>query len=178
MGASRKDTLKRWELFADAYVSSGNGAESAKVAGYKGSKQTLAVAGNRLLKKPEVKKMLAAIRKAVKAKPIPITPAVAQQLAHDEAHQERVVGLEEKRALLWKVANKCSEFHVDEDIQEVEEDDGSTTRIITRTERVFMPETTINAIDKMNQMDGDIKTPGAGSGNSLSIENLLLSIGM
>ena len=60
--------------------------------------------------------------------------------------------------------------------EEVDED-GLTTRIITRTERVFMPETTIHAIDKLNVMDGDNKAPGGGNTSDLSIENLLLSIG-
>lgn len=176
MGTTRKETLARWELFAEAYLASdNNGTEAARAAGFKGSNGTLAVSANRLLKKPEVKKMLAKLRKALKAKPIPITKEVGERIAAQEA---RVVGLEDKRAMLWKVASACSELRVDEDIEIIEEDDGSTTRIITRTERVFMPETTINAIDKLNQMDGDIKTPGAAAGGGLSIENLLLSIGL
>lgn len=174
MGTTRKETLKRWELFSEAYLASdGNGTDAARTAGFKGSNGTLAVAANRLLKKPEVKQMLAKLQKAIKSKPIPITREVGEQMA---AQAARVIGLEEKRAMLWKVAEACSELRVDEDIELIQEDDGSTTRIITRTERVFMPETTINAIDKLNQMDGDIKTPGAGGGG-LTIENLLLSIG-
>jgi hypothetical protein len=169
------ETVRKWELFAEAYVLSGNGAEAAHAAGYKGKNNaTLAVAGSRLLKKPEVKAMIAEIRKGIKTKPIPVDMEVVE---HQRKTGQMRVDTEDKRALLWRVANICAEMRVDEDIQEEEQDDGSTLRIITRTERVFMPETTINAIDKLNVMDGDNKAPGGGNTSDLSIENLLLSIG-
>jgi len=168
------ETVRKWELFAEAYILMGNSAKAAQAAGYKGKAASLAVAGSRLLKKPEVKQMIAKIRREVKAKPIPINTEVAINL---EKQQKMRVDIEQKRALLWEVATICARIDVEEDIQEEVDDDGLTTRIITRTERVFMPETTINAIDKLNVMDGDNKAPGGGSTSDLSIENLLLSIG-
>jgi hypothetical protein len=169
------ETVRKWEIFSEAYVLSGNGAAAAGAAGYKGKTATLAVAGSRLLKKPEVKAMIAEIRKGIKTKPIPIDMEVVE---HQRKTGQMRVDTEDKRALLWRVANICAEMRVDEDIQEEEQDDGSTLRIITRTERVFMPETTIHAIDKLNVMDGDNKAPGGGGGGGLTIENLLSSIGL
>jgi hypothetical protein len=169
------ETVRKWEIFSEAYVLSGNGAAAAGAAGYKGKSATLAVSANRLLKKPEVQAMVAKIQEEVKAKPIPVTAEVAQ---HMETKAGIRVDTQDKRALLWMVANKCAESRVDEDIEVTEQDDGSTLRVVTRTIRMFMPETTINAIGKMNQMDGDIKAPGAGNTSGLSIENLLLSIGL
>jgi len=186
MGTS-KTTKSKWARFARAYVLSGCGVTSAEKAGYKGKRASLAVASSRLLKKTEVRNMIEGIQAELKGKPIP-TPVpttapipinfeVAKKLAEDKiVHHRMVVETEDKRALLWKIANICAEVEVNEDIQEEVDDDGLVTRIITRTERVFMPETAINAIDKMNQMDGDIQTPGAATGG-LSIESLLLSIG-
>jgi len=168
------ETVRKWELFAEAYILMGNSAKAAQAAGYKGKAASLAVAGSRLLKKPEVKQMIAKIRKEVKAKPIPINTEVTDHIA---AQEKMRVGTEHKRALLWQVANICARIDVEEDIQEEVDDDGLTTRIITRTERVFMPETTINAITAMNVMDGDNKAPGGGNTSGLSIENLLSSIG-
>ncbi len=168
------ETVRKWELFAEAYILMGNSAKAAQAAGYKGKAASLAVAGSRLLKKPEVKQMIAKIRREVKAKPIPINTEVAINL---EKQQKMRVDIEQKRALLWEVATICARIDVEEDIQEEVDDDGLTTRIITRTERIFMPETTINAIHEMNVMDGDNKAPGGGNTSDLSIENLLLSIG-
>ena len=177
MAASAK-TIRKWEIFAEAYVDSKCGAKAAKVAGYTGKNNaSLSAAGSRLLKKPEVKKIIASIRKELKAKPVPVPIEVIQREEHNATRGTMRVETEDKRALLWEVACHNGRVVTEEDIQEEIDDEGCTTRIITRTERVFDSQGCINAVSAMNIMDGDVKTPATGPGNNLSIENLLLSIG-
>jgi len=171
------ETVRKWELFAEAYILMGNSAKAAQAAGYRGKAASLAVAGSRLLKKPEVKQMIAKIRKAVKEKPVPVPIEVIEREQHEEARGTMRVETEDKRSLLWEVACHNGRVVTSEDIQEEMDDEGCTTRIITRTERIFDSQGCINAIAAMNQMDGDIKAPGAAGGAGLSIENLLSSIG-
>ena len=176
--ATSDRTKAKWGLFAEAYVLTGCGKEAAKQAGYKGKPTSLAVAGSRLLRNPVVRDMIAKIKRELKAQPIPINPAVAEQMASDQAARKTVrVETEDKRSLLWEVACHNGRVVCDEDIQEEIDDEGCTTRIITRTERVFDSQGCINAVLAMSQLDGDIKAPGAATGGGLSIENLLLSIG-
>jgi ribosomal protein S25 len=189
MAASLK-TQAKWALFAEHYVLTGCGNKAAKAAGYGGKDASLRVTGTRLLKNPQVRDLIDTIQREVKAKPLKPKPAkkankpvvigelLDQQLEQTEAARQRVrIDTEDKRELLWEVACHNGRVVTSEDIEEREEMDGSLTRVILRTERIFDSQGCINAVLAMSQIDGDIKAPGQGTGGGLSIENLLLSIG-
>jgi len=176
MTGTRKKTLQKWKVFVDSYVLTSSAAESARAAGYTGKNVGVTACG--LLKKPEIQQMIAKLQKSVIETPVAITPAVVERLKHEEQIvAKRAIKIEDKRALLWDVACHQGRVMREEDICEEVDDEGHTTRIITRTERIFDGQGCVNAILAMSQIDGDMKAPGAAAAGGVSIENLLLSIG-
>lgn len=133
---------ERQARFVGEYIASGgNATEAARRAGYCGSRETLAVAGHRLIRDRNVE---AAIRE--------------QQRANREGLIGRTQG---KRETLWKVAQLCADLEGEVLSEAVETlPDGTLQRTIRIRERVFDPRAAIEAIKELNRMDGDC--PGDG----------------
>lgn len=172
--ATREETREKWITFADAIITlDGSPGEAARIAGYKGKKATLAATASRLLAHEEVQEIIAQRREALKAEGnLPATK-------HEQIREHLAIGREDKRQFLWSLANECARTIRTEDIAEHIDEDGATVRTITVTESVFKPREAIEAIAKLNEMDGDIMPPNVppgGGGGGLSIEQLLLSI--
>ena len=174
MGYSKEQTRQRWTTFADAFITFNDGVKAAKLAGYKGkNKASLSVSASRLLANPEFQELLEERREALKAEGL--LPASNPVMVRERIAIER----EDKRQFLWSLANECARTIRTEDIAEHIDEDGATVRTITVTESVFKPREAIEAIAKLNEMDGDIMPPNVppgGGGGGLSIEQLLLSI--
>lgn len=168
--AVREATLEKWRTFAEGYINTGQGRKAAKLSGYKGNDKTLDVTASKLLKKPEVKKMIAERRAELKAK----GGLPAGDL---ELERERIaISTEDKREFLWNLAKECGKTVRGQDVAEHIDQSGNTVRTITIIESVFKPKEAIEAIRALNEMDGDIVPPKAPPGGGLSIEQLLLSI--
>lgn len=172
-GVSKEQTRQRWITFADAYITFNDAIKAAKLAGYKGkTNASLSVAASRLLAREDFQELMEERRQAMKAESR--LPADNLVMVRDRIAIER----EDKRQFLWNLANECAKTVTTQDVAEHIDSDGNTVRTITITESVFRPREAIEAIAKLNEMDGDILPPKAppGGGGGLSIEQLLLSI--
>jgi hypothetical protein len=167
---TRTKTEAKYLKFAEAWVNTQDGPKAAKIAGYKGKKKTLSVTASKLLKHSRVKEFIQIIQAEIKG------PDPDQELL-----EKLRVGTEEKRDFLWRLANQCAREVYDEDVDE-REIDGEKVRVVTITKTIFRPKEAIDAINSLNEMDGDIRTP-KGGGNlpgtgNVSIENLMMAIGV
>lgn len=165
-------TLEKWKTFAEAYIMlGGKPQEAARIAGYKGSNQTLSVTASKLLARDDIKKIIADRRAELKANGN--LPSTAPEFVRERLAIER----QDKREFLWGLARECAKTVTTKEVDEYMDDNGTLIRTVTITESVFRPREAIEAIAQLNEMDGDIMPPKpqAGAG-SFSIEQLLLSI--
>jgi hypothetical protein len=172
MAASKEKTLEKWRTFADAVIMTGKPTEAARLAGYKGASNVLSATASRLMARDDMKEMIAARRAELKAEGT--LPATDRGLVRERIKIET----QDKREFLWNLANECGKTVRTEDIDEHMDEEGTLIRTVTVTESVFRPREAIEAIAKLNEMDGDITPPkvAPGQGGGLSIEQLLLSI--
>jgi phage terminase small subunit len=158
---------EKYGVFAEAHIATGDGVKAAKEAGYKGNAKTLAVTASRLLKNPKVKAILKAIRKEIK------TPA---QIVCEKIR----VDTEMKREFLWDLAKECAKVvRAEEEIGEYVDSDGQTVKTLKVVESVYKPREAIDAIAKLNEMDGDIApapTGAPGFGSGFTIEQAIMNI--
>jgi hypothetical protein len=161
---TKEATAARYRLFAEAMVNTGKPMESARIAGFQGTDKALAVTANRLKKHPKVQAIIAEIREELKD-----VPTLADKIRIDT---------QGKREFLWNLAHICARVDSTQDVEEEICGDGTIIRTIKVVETVFRAREAIEAIAKLNEMDGDIAPPKqpAGGGGMLSIEQLVLAV--
>jgi phage terminase small subunit len=170
--ATRAETQEKWRTFADAVIMTDKPIEAAKLAGYKGANNVLAATASRLMARDDMKEMIAARRAELKAEGT--LPATDLAMVRERIKIET----QDKREFLWNLAKECSKTIRSEEVAEHLDEEGTLVRTVVITESVFKPREAIEAIARLNEMDGDIAPPKVppGQGGGLSIEQLLLSI--
>ena len=129
-------------LFVEHYIqNASNGTAAARAAGYKGNTATLGAVAHENLNKPHIWDEIRQRRTEIR---------------------ERVeISTQDKRLLLWEVANKCAKWKEVSRSEQVETmPDGTVVKTIHILTSVFDSAAVIKAIHVLNMMDGDYVVPG------------------
>jgi len=128
-------------LFVEHYIqNASNGTAAARAAGYRGNTATLGAVAHENLNKPHIWDEIRQRRTEIR---------------------ERVeISTQDKRLLLWEVANKCAKYGEFSRSMTVETmPDGTVVKTIHVLCSVFDSKNAIKAIEELNRMDGDYAVP-------------------
>ena len=128
-------------LFVEHYVqNASNGTAAARAAGYKGNTATLGTVATENLQKPYIRDEI--------------------ERRREEIREHLEITTQDKRMLLWEVANECAKYGEVSRSEKVETmPDGTVVKTIYVLSSVFKPMAAIRAIDELNRMDGDYAVP-------------------
>ena len=172
-------TEEKYRTFAEVYINSGNGSKAAKLAGYAGNAQTLASTASRLLKNRKVIHWIKTLRAEIKRQPVNAAPTDPDPVPTTALCTAIRINTQDKRELLWRIANDCARIVRDEEeISEYVDSEGRLVKVMRVVESMYRPREAIDAIVRLNEMDGDIKTPkdAPPPGAGLNIESLLMLV--
>lgn len=148
---SSKGLTDKQLAFVEHYLQNGrNGVDAARKAGYRGTPTTLGRRAADALQHPEIQQRI--------------------REARQELVQAVRIGTEDKRRLLWDVANYAGRTVEDVETSEYTTPDGVRCRDRIITTRVFDGAIAIAAVKELNAMDGDSDSSGGRSGGHMTLE--------
>jgi len=126
--------------FVEHFIATGGKVkESARLAGYSAkNEQQLEVTASRVLRHKDVQKAIAERR---------------------QKFMDETFGTQEKRLFLWELAQRCGRPKTTRELKVIERDGKKVEQEIITIE-VFDARAAIDAIDKLNKMDGDYAPAG------------------